>query len=94
MRKIGQLILVGTKLLSSQILEGDKKETERQTFMLVTAHKTRLIRAVGEKKRMFSVNLGSFYSQLLFWKPGLSVSFLKPWRTLSAENIMVFFVLL
>lgn len=51
MGKIGRLILVGTKLHSSKILEGDKKETKRQTFMLVTAHKTRLIRAVGGKKK-------------------------------------------
>ena len=52
MGKIRQFILVWMKRYSSKVLEGDKKETKKkQKLTLVAAHKTRLMRTLGRKKR-------------------------------------------
>lgn len=39
-----QLILFGTKLHSFKLLQSDKNEARKERFVLVAAHKTRLIR--------------------------------------------------
>lgn len=51
MGKTGQSIFVGTKLHSSEILEGDKKETKQAEIYVSGSTETRLIRAVEKKKK-------------------------------------------
>ena len=61
----------GWNFILPKSLKVIKRKQRKKLTTLVAAHKTRLIGKLG----MFSMNLGSFYSQLLFWKPRLSVSF-------------------